>query len=536
MKLGINMKILFIYVANLHNEPYNYLDHKMNPAEFYLPKAGILSLIASLRQEFPNFCYKAIDILNPAHRAMPDEELEYGIVNTMSEEDIRDEVSSFEPDIVGLSCLSTHAPYLPKIIKIIKEIKRDTICILGGPFATSSPRNAILTEGIDFIIYGEGEISTCNFVRTLLNGGDFRKIRGIGFMQHDNIILTPPQPFIENLDTLPFPAWDLCHLENYSKVHRFLGSGVQHSDKTYYANIVSSRGCPYRCIFCHNIMGSKFRYRSAQNIVDEMVYLHDEFNVEEFTFSDDVFNLHQDRVEEFCRLLLKANRNIKFGFITNGLRGDILSEDLIDLLCEAGMRTAAIAIESASSRIQKKIRKSLDLEKIRQNINYMCQKGVYLATYNMIGFPTETQREIKETLEFNISLPHHLLVAHAVTLHEGTELYNMIVSEGVVPPDKSMGKLYWQPDEIDDSFREAPSSFLQVMLIKFITEFNLTKKRLNVHLEVMDLNRDNPFFIASVKRFYRNTWRIYSKAVPRNRREEINKLLNRLLNFQSQNS
>lgn len=524
------MKILFIYVADLHSEPYMYLDYKMTPGDIYLPKVGILSLISSLRQEFPNFRYKAIDILNPAHRAMPEDELEFGILSTMSEEEFWDEISSFDPDVVGLSCLSSNAPYLPKIIKIIKEIKKDTTCILGGPFVSSSPQEAVSIGGVDFIIYGEGEISTCNFVRALLNGGDFQKIKGIGFMRNDNVTITPLQPFVENLDTLPFPAWDLCNLENYSKVHRFLGSGVQHSDKTNYANIVSSRGCPYQCIYCHKIFGLRFRARSAQNVVDEMVYLHDEFKVEEFTFSDDIFNLDRERVEDFCRLLMKANRNIKFGFFTNGLRGDILSKDLIDLLFEAGMRTASVAIESASPRIQKRIKKSLNLEKARQSINYMCQKGIYLSTYNMIGFPTETESEIKQTLEFNLSLFHHAIFTFAVIPYAGTELYNIIIQEGFDPQNDYVGNL-WQPDKIDDSFRAVSSSFLQIMLVKFFTEFHFTKKRLNANLEIMAQNRDNPFFTASLKRLYRNHWEIYSRAVPRNRREEINKLLNKLLNF-----
>lgn len=524
------MKILFVYVADIYNKPHSYLEHKMNPAGFYVPKAGILLLIASLRREFPDFSFKVIDILNPAHRAMPDEELENGIVNTMSEQEIRDEVSGFCPDIVGFSCLSSNASYLPKIIKAIKEVKRDTICILGGPFATSSPRKAVLTEGIDYIICGEGEVSICNLVKTLHNGGDFKSIPGIGFMQNNEIVLSPPQSYVENLDSLPFPAWDMCNLENYSNVHRFLGNGVLHSDKTHYANIVSSRGCPYQCSYCHKIFGTKFRFRSAQNMVDEMVFLHDKFNVEEFTFSDDVFNFQRSRVEDFCKMIMTANRKIRFGFITNGLRGDILTKDLIDMLFDAGMRSVSIAVESASPRIQKKIKKNLNLENVRQNINYMCQKGIFLATFNMIGFPTETKKEINQTLEFNTTLPHHSLLVFAVTPHEGTELYDSIVSEGFVLPDDYTGN-FWQPQKIDDGFREVLSSYIQLMQVRFITEFHFSKKRIDINLDIMNLYSDNPHFTASVKRFYRNMWGLYSKAVPRRRREEISEQLNELLNF-----
>lgn len=529
------MKILFIYVANLEDKPYMYLDRKMNPAEFYLPKAGLFYLIGSLRQEFPDFCYKAIDILNPSHRDMPDDQLENWIMTTMSEQELRDEVSGFDPDIVGLSCLAAHVPYLSRIITIIKEVKKDAVLLLGGPYATTSPRKAVLTENIDFIVHGEGEVTIRNLVRALLKGGDFHEIRGIGFLKDGNVVLNPPQPFIEDLDTLPLPAWDLCNFKNYSKVHLYLGSGVQHTDKTNYAAIVSSRGCPYGCVFCHNIFGSKFRARSPQNVVNEMLFLHDNFNVEEFTFSDDVFNFNMGRVEEFCKLLVKKNRPIKFGFITNGLRGDRLSEELIDFLFEAGMRNASIAIESASPRIQKKIKKCLDLKKAGQGIDYMCKKGIYIATYNMLGFQTETKEEINQTLEFNLNSPHHLLIAHTVTPHEGTELYNTVVGEGFVPPtastDTSVGKFYWKPDEIDNSFREVSSTFLKVMLIRFVAEFYFSEKRLNLNLDIMSLYKDKPFFISGVKTFYKNMWNIYSKAIPTGKKQGINQLLNRLLNF-----
>jgi radical SAM superfamily enzyme YgiQ (UPF0313 family) len=530
------MKILFIYAALLEDEPFKYLDRKMNPAEFYVPKAGLYTLIAALRREYPDFTYKALDILNPSHRAMPEEELEQWILDTMSEAELRDEVSAFDPDIVGISCLSTHAEALPRIIEVIKETKKDVTVLVGGSFATTSPRQAVLTEHVDFIAHGEGDITICRLVDALLNGGDFHDIRGIGFLQGNEIVLTPAHPFIDDLDSLPFPAWDLCNFENYSRVHRYLGSGVFHTAKTNYGNIVSSRGCPYGCTYCHKIYGSKFRARSARNVVEEMVYLHDEFDVEEFTFSDDVFNFDRERVAEICKLLINADRGIKFGFMTNGLRGDRLSPELIDLMVDAGMRVAAIAVESASPRIQREMKKNLDLEKSRRNIDYMSQKGVYTATYNMLGFQTETREEIKETLNFNLQLPHHVLIALTVTPHEGTELYNEVAGDGEVPPGAKYGRLFWKPDAVDDSFREVSSTFIKIMLIRFITEFYFSKKRFDLNLEIMTRNQDNPHFIAGLKTFYRNMWDTYSKAIPKSKKKELEPLLNKLLDFQSQDS
>lgn len=528
--------ILFIYVAELHEKPFKYLDFKQTPGDFYIPKAGILYLTAALRRRFPANNYKIIDIFNPPHRAMPDEELEQGMVNTMSPRELEEAVTAFSPDVVGLSCLSANALFLPPIIEIVKKVNKETICILGGPFATSAPDMAVSIAGIDLVVYGEGEITLCNLVEKLAAGSSYREIPGIAFLEKGRMVKNPVQPYIENLDELPFPTWDLCNLANYAKVHRYLGTAVLHSDKTNYANIVSSRGCPYQCIYCHGIFGSKFRFRSAGNIIEEMLYLHEHCQVEEFTFSDDVFNLRRDRIEEFCQSLSALDKDFKFGFMTNGLRGDIITPDIIDLLYEAGMRSTSIAIESASPRIQKIMKKDLDLEKANRAIRYMCEKGIYVATFNMIGFPGETKEEIIKTLEFNINLPHHLLLVFIVTPHQGTPLYEMIAGRDDVPTGKSPGEWYWQPDQASSSFRDVSNIFLQLMLVKFVTKFYFSKKRFKHNIDIMQLNRDNPFYLESIKRFYSNQWKTYSPVLSVSEKEEMEKTISELLNFPAEAS
>lgn len=525
------MRVLFIYVAGLCEEPYLYLEHKMNPAEFYLPKLGILSLAASLRKAFPHGVYKVLDILNPPHRAMPEDQLEHWVVHPLGKAELYEQIAAFSPDLVGLSCLSTHAQHLPAVVRIVKEAKGDAVCVLGGPYATCSPQQAIRTAGIDFILRGEADLTICDLVKSIWQGGEWQEVWGIGFLDQGNPELTPLPDFIGNLDELPYPAWDLCNLPHYARVHRYLGSGIQHGETANYANIMSSRGCPYQCLFCHKIFGAKFRYRSAHNIADEMLMLHDDYRVEEFTFSDDVFNFNSARIRELCELLIRANRKIKLGFITNGLRGDILSDQLIDILYAAGMRNAAVAVEFASPRIQEKSKKRLNLEKTRQSIEYMCHKGVYVATYNMIGFPGETKAEIKMTLDFNLSLPHHLLIAHNLTIHTGTKLFDWLNDQGYLLSDETVGKLYWHPDEKDDNFRGTSALYLQIMLVKFITEFHFSQKRLQINLDLMKLYADVPAFISSLQRYYRNTWQIYGKALPGQRQQELSGLLQKIYNF-----
>lgn len=207
------------------------------------------------------------------------------------------------------------------------------------------------------------------------------------------IYLSPQRSSINNLDELPFPDRSYIDYEKYGK---FIGDGMV----KHVISLQATRGCPYQCKYCHNIWPKKHFFRSAENIFRE-IQLYYDLGIKRFSFVDDIFNFNEENSRCFFRLILENNLKVQLSF-PNGLRGDILKEDYIDLMARAGTVYISMALETASPRLQKMVGKNLNLEKLRDNIQYLCSQypGIILTLDTMLGFPTETREEAEMTLEF----------------------------------------------------------------------------------------------------------------------------------------
>jgi radical SAM superfamily enzyme YgiQ (UPF0313 family) len=256
---------------------------------------------------------------------------------------------------------------------------------------------------------------------------EFRKIKGIAYIQDGHYIQTEPREHIEDLDGLPFPAWEMIPLEKYYSL------GIVSESKTHYhkryMSIFTSRGCPYGCIYCHNIFGRRFRYRSAENVFSEIKTLYENYNLHEIHFLDDTFNINRERVVKLCNYLKESGFRIKFSF-PNGLRGDILDEEIIDVLAEAGMYSLALGIESGSEKIQRSIKKNVNLQKLKSSIAYLHKKGIATHGYFMVGFPEETREDILQTITFARESQLHTASFHSLIPFEGTPLYQKVSTQG----------------------------------------------------------------------------------------------------------
>jgi len=230
-------------------------------------------------------------------------------------------------------------------------------------------------------------------------------------------------PFIEDLDTLPMPAYDLIDIRRYWPHYSF----VLLPDRQY-ISLMSSRGCPYGCNYCHNIFGKRFRGHSPERIADEMDYFVRKYEAKEVEFLDDIFNYDHDRATDTCDLLIKRNVRAKIALV-NGVRTDTLSEELIDALVDSGLYFCSFALESGSPRLQKMIGKRLHIPSYIEMVDYAVRKGVFANGLAMLGFPTETLEEIRTTVDImcdSKALTGHF---HTVTPFPGTELYDMVARE-----------------------------------------------------------------------------------------------------------
>ncbi|MCX5859542.1 MAG: radical SAM protein, partial [Proteobacteria bacterium] len=241
------------------------------------------------------------------------------------------------------------------------------------------------------------------------------------FREEGTVVINPPRPAINDLDSLPFPAWDLIDLKKYFRVPR---SGMVKQGK--HASIFTSRGCPFQCIYCHGLFGGKFRARSPRHVWEEMELLRKGYGIEEFQVDDDCFNFNRKRVENFCDLILSKNIPLRFIF-PNGLRGDLLDREILEKLQAMGTYYAAMAVETTSPRLQELIGKRLDLKKVQESVRECRRLGITTLGFFMFGFPTETKEEAMMTIDWAVKSEFDIADFFILNPFKGTEVYKNYV-------------------------------------------------------------------------------------------------------------
>lgn len=344
-------------------------------------------------------------------------------------QDIIGDILDYSPDIVGLSSLTYEAPVVHEIARNIKEFNEDCKLVVGGPYPTSSPERVLKDNNIDYVALGEGEVTMGELVQEVEKGNNYAEISGLVFSRNGEIVFTPPRAFIEDLDSIPFPAWDLIDIESYFEAEKM--NRVYYRKE--YMSIFTSRGCPYNCVYCHNIFGKRFRMRSPENVISEIEALSNNYGIREIDFIDDAFNIDAERAERICDLLIEKGLDVKITF-PNGIRGDIISEKLLHKMKEAGTYRIVYGIETASPRLQKLIKKNMNLEKMNKIISFTDRIDILSHGFFMLGFPTETREELQQTIDYAKNSKLHTASFFTVNSFEGTELAGL-VKELEIPVD-----------------------------------------------------------------------------------------------------
>jgi non-ribosomal peptide synthetase component F/acyl carrier protein len=291
------------------------------------------------------------------------------------------------------------------------------------------------------------------------------------FQPHDEgLVVTPRRSHIKEFDPLPYPDRTLV---NYQKYHQYIGLAMA----KHTVSLMATRGCPYNCAFCHKIWPKAHVIRSAENITEEMRRCY-QAGARRFTFIDDVFNLDRENSGRLFRLIKTQFPDVQL-FFPNGLRGDILTKDFIDLMVEAGTVNICIALESASPRIQSLIRKRLNLEKFKENARYIAETypHVVLEIEFMVGFPTESEEEALMTLDFIKDIRWvHFPNLNILKIYPNTDMYDLAVENGVSKEaiERSVNLAFHElPETLPFS-----KSFMRQYQTRFMNEYFLRKERL----------------------------------------------------------
>lgn len=336
---------------------------------------------------------------------------------------LRERLRAAAPDLVGITGLTPDAAEMHRCAALAKDCAPGCRVVLGGPYATSDPAGAVSHPAVDFAVRGEGERAVCALAGALANASSPAGIAGLVSRGPGGPVFGPPPAPEPDVDSIAPPAWDLLPLGNY------YGSWTRHTMNPFPASdrslpLFSSRGCPYACVYCHDIFGKRARFRSAESVLDEMELLVNKYGAREIEFVDDIFNLDLDRAKRICDGILRRGLKVRLSF-PNGLRADRMDEELVLKLEAAGLHLVFYAVETASPRLQRLIKKNLDLDRTAEIVRFTAARGVTVGGFFMLGFPGETAGEMLATAAYARRLPFTFAAFFFVTPRENTELYGL---------------------------------------------------------------------------------------------------------------
>src|SRR5262245_16860790 len=366
------------------------------------PPLGVMYVGAALREAGHQVArYEAGDLFNPDH--------------------FRAQLSTFRPDVVGLSAITFEGRVMLDMAATVRTALPGVPVVAGGPHPTAYPERTARHPAIDYVVLGEGEQTAIELLAALARGERApRDVPGLVFEDASGeLVWTGAREAIDDVDALPFPAWDLLDLGFYARRRSMSGMG-----KRPYMSVFTSRGCPFKCTYCHEVQGKRFRARSAGNVLRELTTLRDRFGIRSFEIVDDIFNFNKGRTIEILDRIIASDLDAMLHF-PNALRTDLLDQDQILRLKRAGTYSLCVAVETTSERLQRLSKKYLKVDKVSENIGHAVSAGLYVRGFFMLGFPTETYEEARGTVDFAVRSRLHEAFFNIVTPFAGTTLFEV---------------------------------------------------------------------------------------------------------------
>jgi radical SAM superfamily enzyme YgiQ (UPF0313 family) len=401
-------------------------------------------------------------------------------------EEVKAKIKETNFDIAGVGGIITVYKYVKWLFGILKKYHPDKKIIVGGSVGSSMPEIMLQKNPVDIVCMGEGEETIKDIIHSLECGKDLSKIPGIRYKNSNgDICKTENRSPIMDLGNIPLPAWDLFPMDIYLKNpvgapnrNKWI-DGSAGSAASLSMNLYATRGCPYECIYCyHDFMGARYRHRSPENVVDEMRMLYDRYGVTYFHFIDDEFVLKKDFAYRFCGLVKDLSEDIGQR-ITWGCSGrvNLMTEDLISTMADAGCVLIGYGIESGSQKMLDLIKKKATVEQAKNAIRLTRKYLGWADCSFMIGYPGETRETIQETIDFCKELNLTPEVIFFLTPYPGTELYRMAVEQNRIKDEEEyiLG-LSEQGERVSVNFTGFSGEELVSMQESMINELNAWNK------------------------------------------------------------
>lgn len=341
------------------------------------------------------------------------------------------DLKEFQPDFLVANIATPTFQSDMMAIKLAKDIN-PSICTIvkGAPFLTYNTNTIYENPFIDYVIIGEAEFT----LKEILEGVPDNEILGSCYRENFQPIKNEKRPFIENLDELPFPA---RHLVDNSIYRRPDNGKVQ-------AVVKVARGCPFHCFFClaTPVSGAKVRKRSPENIVAELKECVEKYNIRNFLFWSDIFNLDREWTLELCKKIIESGLKITW---SSNTRADTMDDEMAKMMYKSGCRLVSIGVESGSQKMLDKIGKKITLDNIRNTVKILKKNKIKIYNYFVIGLPWETEETVEETIKFAIELDSNFISFYTATPLPGTKYFAYAMLNKLVEGNLDFRSAYYEP-------------------------------------------------------------------------------------------
>jgi len=348
------------------------------------------------------------------------------------------EIKKTPSGLIGITATTVSIIRAWELARAIRESSIKAKVLIGGPHVSALPERTLEEfKDFDIGVINEGEYTIVDVVECFKNGGNIADIPGLVYRDGEEIVLTDPRGLIENLDELPFPAWDMIP---------DLATHYKPATHSYFqlpsATLMTSRGCNGKCTFCARpFMGEKYRSNSPEYTIGMIEHLVKNYGIKDIMFYDDNFLLDRKRVTKICDEILKRGYKITWSCLA---RTDVMPEDFFKLIKQAGCWQIAYGIESADQTILNNIKKHATLEKIEEMIRRTNEAGINTRGYFMIGCPGENRETIEKTIDFITTSDLKDFHVTFCTPMPGAELFNTADQYGSFDCDwRKLG--FWDP-------------------------------------------------------------------------------------------
>ena len=401
------------------------------------PPLGVLYLAAYLREYYPSCKVDVYDVF-------PGDDFHYEVY-----------------DLIGFSCMSIQYPDVCEYSEKLRD-KYHGYILLGGVHITLTKS---IPSYVDFGIIGEGEETMCELVSGIDKAqslDELSNIDGLIINSKGTLVITNKRQPIKDLDRIPFPAWDLVDMDYYLKPNNVYGTVIGRG-----LSLMTSRGCCYRCQFCSSVkMWDSLRFHSAEYVVDMIEYVVKKYQVEHIWYADDHFTLNRKRLRRIAELIEERGIHVGMGI---SCRVDSYDEEMCGILKRIGVFAIALGLETGSDRILKTIKSGcrLTVSEEANVIRQMTRDGFQVHGMFILNSPTETMKDLQETLDFIYSLPLCKVSVAIATPYYGTDWWDIALQQGIVGEDPNDFELLraYNMKTIEDSrvvFKtEIPRSYLK---------------------------------------------------------------------------